>query len=562
MRQPLVETKVFEYKVLERQKANLPEGVLLRMGGLGQRIDEENQNGRVYSESLWDKVLSEEKFWDRVKTREMLGEADHPEDGKTSIPRVSHLVTTVERRGTEIWVEFEVLNTPTGQIVETLVNAGARIGISSRGTGSVVEREGRTYVDESDFELETWDIVTNPSTRGAYPQRLESVREDNAKLVLSAAERLCDSETSLDRLREVKGIVADLTTEQHAPQRQMLLETIESKLIENTLKETDMAGLNEPNALKEAVSVVNDLAEAKSRDRVEAAEKKISEKDAQIADMAKEMKRLQEQSRRLRRRGVSEQDDEEEFPDAEIVDSPQTLEVDGIVTIIPNADLESELDDEELEMPEERRRIRRKAMERKRAQARRKQLERRMAEKKKCKDKDKDKKRGKKLPMESRRIRRPVRSEGTQRQLLAAKRVIERQAKELVAAKRIIEQFAKTSVSKRQYEKARQAVAKTLQQRQHEAIKQYVFGRIREFSKPDQKRLLQAVGKVRSLPEAKQRLEGILGVVSSRKTGKKRRVTEREPLPGQRGTQLTERAKPALTQSSSLVRDIVERVNK
>jgi len=551
MREPQIATRLFEYKVLERRREQLPEGVLLRMGGLGQRVGEENQNGRVYSESLWDRVLNEEKFWDRVKTREMLGEADHPDDGKTSIPRVSHIVTAVERRGNEIWVEFEVLNTPTGQIVETLVNAGARIGISSRGTGSVVEREGTTYVDESDFELETWDIVTNPSTRGAYPQRLESVREDNAKIVLGTAERLCDSETSLQRLHEVKGIVADLYTEQHSVKREMLLERIESQITEQELKEKDMPGLKDPNGLGETVTLVNELAEAKAKEKIAAAEKLVSERDSQIADMAKEMKRLQEQSRRLRRQPVSEQGDEEEFPDAETVDSPQTLEVDGIVTIIPNADLEPELDDEELEMPEERRRAHR-ALERKRLMARR------VAEKKKCKKK----RPGMKPEMENRRIRRPVRNEQLGRQLLAAKRVIEKQHRELQAAKKLLEQFAKTSVSKRQYEKARKAIASTLKNQQHEEIKKYVFGRISRFSESDQKRLLRALGKVRDLDEAKQRLESILSVATSQKTGKKRRMTEREPLPGQRGTQLNERTSNKPVPTSSLVSTIVKAVNK
>jgi len=549
MRQKLIETRIFEFKVTERNKQNLREGVLMKMRGLGQRADERNANERIYSGSLWDRIFMDEKFQGRLKTREMLGEADHPEDGKTSIPRVSHVVTQVEREGNEIYVEIEILDTPAGRIVESLVAAGVKIGISSRGTGSVIERGGESYVNEDDFELETWDLVTNPSTRGAYPTRIESVEtERNNKIVLQTAAQLCESETEYRELRTVKGIVADLQTKLFAEEKRDVLRHINESM-KNTRKESAMnrKGVKRPvrTPIGQTVELAEALADKKATERIRESAQRVRRLRKENADLKETNRRMKARLEQLKKRNqrIREQDDEEDFGlDAEVVDEPTELEVDGIITIIPN-----ESPGEEEEMPERRRVSRRRYLERRRRAMLREKG-------KACAAKDKKKMKNK---------RPGYGSANERRQLIAAKRVIEKQARELKVAKRIIEYMAHNTVTKKKYEKARTAVKKLMAEHGSSEWKRYVHERIGNLNPQDQKRILKAVGKPASLNEAKQRLDSVLDVARSRKTNERRKppTSTREPMKGSKVKSLDERRQPSpATQKTDATNSLLETV--
>ena len=102
-----------------------------------------------------------------VKDNRACGELDHPDDSVINLKNVSHMVTECWWEGKDVMGKIKVLDTPSGRILKDLINAGVKLGISSRGLGSVKESMGETIV-EDDFQLICFDIVSEPSTPDAY----------------------------------------------------------------------------------------------------------------------------------------------------------------------------------------------------------------------------------------------------------------------------------------------------------------------------------------------------------------------------------------------------------
>jgi len=141
--------------------------------GVLQRADAKNQNGRVYPR---DTLVREAKKYAQVqvKERRALGELDHPDSSVVNLNNVSHNVLEMHWNGDDLSGTVEVLGTPAGNILKELFKSGIKLGISSRGLGSVEEmnegeEEGeKTVKVQPDFELIAFDFVSNPSTHGAF----------------------------------------------------------------------------------------------------------------------------------------------------------------------------------------------------------------------------------------------------------------------------------------------------------------------------------------------------------------------------------------------------------
>ena len=104
-----------------------------------------------------------------VKENRALGELDHPDDSVINLKNASHIVTDIWWDGNDVKGKVEVLNTPSGQILRSLVDSNVKLGISSRGLGSVAESEGgSTTMVQEDFQLICFDFVSEPSTNGAF----------------------------------------------------------------------------------------------------------------------------------------------------------------------------------------------------------------------------------------------------------------------------------------------------------------------------------------------------------------------------------------------------------
>ena len=143
----------------------------MKIRGVFQRADEENNNKRIYPKALLNREV--EKLAESLNGRRLMGELDHPQHDSVKLSNVSHLITKLDIKGNDIIGEAEILNTPMGQVAKALIEGGVQIGISSRGMGTLSEgQDGKRYVNE-DFRLITWDLVADPSTRGAYPTLAE-----------------------------------------------------------------------------------------------------------------------------------------------------------------------------------------------------------------------------------------------------------------------------------------------------------------------------------------------------------------------------------------------------
>jgi hypothetical protein len=181
----LCEGGVCQDFLTETEKKLVKEGHVF-LSGIMQRADAKNGNGRVYPSSILQREV--QNYTKLVKERRALGELDHPDDSVINLKNASHLITEVWWDKDAVMGKIQVLNTPSGQVLKELVNAGVKLGISSRGMGSVTESNGDTIV-EDDFQLICFDMVSEPSTTGAYmtPRHLH---ENAAKDVFTKADRI------------------------------------------------------------------------------------------------------------------------------------------------------------------------------------------------------------------------------------------------------------------------------------------------------------------------------------------------------------------------------------
>ncbi|MBC8428279.1 primosomal protein [bacterium] len=167
-RQLLVDYLPFEISREQINESLKTNGGRLVVHGVLQRADAKNQNGRVYP----GKILAREakKYAEGfINQKRAMGELDHPESSVVNLQNVSHNVTEMHWEGTNLVGTVEVLGTPSGNILTELFKAGIKLGISSRGMGSVEPlKEGDGQQVGDDYEIICFDFVSNPSTHGAF----------------------------------------------------------------------------------------------------------------------------------------------------------------------------------------------------------------------------------------------------------------------------------------------------------------------------------------------------------------------------------------------------------
>ena len=166
----LCEGGVCQDLLTESEKSFVREGGLILSGKL-QEAECENGNGRVYPLPILSREVG--KYSKIVADNRALGELDHPDSSIVNLANVSHMVTKIWMEGPAVMGKIKVLTTPSGQILRSLIASQVKIGISSRGLGSVRDERGKTYV-EDDFQLIAFDIVSEPSTPDAFMSLSES----------------------------------------------------------------------------------------------------------------------------------------------------------------------------------------------------------------------------------------------------------------------------------------------------------------------------------------------------------------------------------------------------
>ena len=175
-KQLLIEYSLFTPNTTQLRESKLNSRQPFLVSGKIQAADKPNANKRIYD---YDTLKKQVSLYEQgpIAEKRALGELDHPETSVINLKNVCHNITRVWWEGKDLYGEFEILNTPSGNILKELFFAGIKVGVSSRAMGSVTPiGEGLVQVGE-DLELLCFDFVSTPSTYGAYVSPVGGLNE-------------------------------------------------------------------------------------------------------------------------------------------------------------------------------------------------------------------------------------------------------------------------------------------------------------------------------------------------------------------------------------------------
>lgn len=238
--------------IIEAQNSNTvyeqgsSKGILGKLKGIFADYKHGTRNSdRLYTEELWDnRVFGSEDVMEALETKTLFGELDHPEGDRceTLAKNAAISITKLEKRPEEgvIYGEAEILDTPTGRIVKALADSGARLGISSRGMGEEIYREGKNIIDPDTYDFITFDVVVTPANTKARVTLTESKKL--SQLTESLKKEIEDCETS-NQLSQVKNVLENINT----ADKEELMNIVESKMSNLTKSNTNSNKLSDKN---------------------------------------------------------------------------------------------------------------------------------------------------------------------------------------------------------------------------------------------------------------------------------------------------------------------------
>jgi len=199
-------------------KGQLPKGVLCRVTYPICNIGERNANNRIYEDAVWEGVFGSEDLMNKIGARALFGHAEHPEQTQSNLEKTSHVICEMWKEGNTVYQKIDVLDTPTGRIVGTLLEAGCNVGMSTRADGDLEESsddDGKfSRVIPESYHYITTDFTADPSTFGAVPQDVQHNITQEARRQLKNenlhegerqfAQMICESFESMDKDKEVK----------------------------------------------------------------------------------------------------------------------------------------------------------------------------------------------------------------------------------------------------------------------------------------------------------------------------------------------------------------------
>jgi len=168
--------------------------------GIFMQADKENKNGRIYPKRIMETELG--RYQNLIKEKRSLGELGHPPNPAINLNQVSHLITSLKFEGNDIIGKAKILDTPMGKIAQNFIEEGVRLGVSSRGLGSLKERNGVNEVQD-DFHLATVDIVADPSAPDAFVQ---GIMESAEWILENGVWKSIDVESAQNTIRKASKI--------------------------------------------------------------------------------------------------------------------------------------------------------------------------------------------------------------------------------------------------------------------------------------------------------------------------------------------------------------------
>tara|TARA_R110002096_G_scaffold235140_1_gene425267 strand:+ start:156 stop:764 length:609 start_codon:yes stop_codon:yes gene_type:complete len=196
MNRLLIETQTFQQSSLTLTEGKMSDRGNPIVGGILATAEIKNGNGRYYKRSLWEREI--DKYMESVNERRALGELDHPESSVINLKNASHNITDLWWDGNNVMGKIEILPTPSGNILKALIESNIRVGVSSRGMGSLQENSNGLLEVQDDFDLLCWDFVSTPSNPGSYTTTLNegkvhSLHNPYKKVQNTITEILCSN---------------------------------------------------------------------------------------------------------------------------------------------------------------------------------------------------------------------------------------------------------------------------------------------------------------------------------------------------------------------------------
>jgi hypothetical protein len=217
--------------------------VLATLYGVLSDYGNETRNQRWYTGSLWRKVLDSDLLKEALATKTLYGEADHPLDIEnrleTHIPYISHIVREPKIVETEQCVKgyLDILDTPYGRIVKTLIDYGCELGVSSRGSGELTSIDGRVVVNEDTYNFVTWDIVARPSNKKARGHEIDTVNNSGRTAFESLREQInvMIKDHDIQSLRITESLISNT----NIPDKEQVLEMIKESIDSESNEQND-----------------------------------------------------------------------------------------------------------------------------------------------------------------------------------------------------------------------------------------------------------------------------------------------------------------------------------
>jgi hypothetical protein len=174
-------------KAMINESKKLNNGKLILKGPI-QKANTLNQNGRIYPSAILEReVMNYQKL---IQENRAMGECDHPDSSVVELKNVSHVIKEAYMQNDVVYGSIEILDTPSGKIIQSLIESGVTLGISSRGVGST-KKQGNSQIVQEDFQLICFDMVSEPSTPGAFVLREgKQINQQDLNKVFNKTDRI------------------------------------------------------------------------------------------------------------------------------------------------------------------------------------------------------------------------------------------------------------------------------------------------------------------------------------------------------------------------------------
>ena len=200
----LISEEIQDVEYITEEKENGKKNYKIK--GIFMQADIKNRNGRIYPQEVLEKEVRRYNK-DQINNNRAYGELGHPEGPTINLERASHMITKLYPDGKNFIGEAKVLSTPMGKIVENLLDDGAKLGVSSRGMGSLNQKNGANYVRDDFYLATAADIVADPSAPNAFVQGIMEGKEwvwNHGTLVEAELVRMKDRIERRTRSRHAK----------------------------------------------------------------------------------------------------------------------------------------------------------------------------------------------------------------------------------------------------------------------------------------------------------------------------------------------------------------------